>query len=154
MNIKDKSVVSFHYTLTGDDGKILDSSEGKDPLSYLHGSKNIVPGLEKALVGKTVGDNVKVAVSPDEGYGEYDSALIQKVPPNAFQGVDQIDVGMQFHAQDPQGNVQVITVTEVSDNEITVDGNHPLAGETLNFDVTIEKIRAASEEELDHGHPH
>jgi len=154
MTIKDNSAVSFHYTLTDDDGQQLDSSVGKEPLAYLHGAGNIIPGLENALTGKAVGDAMTVAVSAAEGYGEVQKELIQDVPRSSFQGIDEIEIGMQFEAQTGQGGAVPVTVTAVTDEMITVDGNHPLAGKNLNFDVTIEAIRDATEEELEHGHVH
>jgi len=154
MTIKENSAVSFHYTLTYDDGQTLDSSTGKDPLAYLHGAGNIIPGLESALEGKSVGDAMVVAVTAAEGYGEVQKELIQEVPRDAFQGVDSIEVGMQFEAQTGQGGTVPVTVTAVTDEIVTVDGNHPLAGKNLNFDVSIEDVRDATEEELEHGHVH
>ena len=152
MTIKENSAVSFHYTLTDDDGQTLDSSAGKDPLAYLHGAGNIIPGLESALEGKAVGDAMVVAVTAAEGYGEVQQELIQEVPRDAFQGVDSIEVGMQFEAQTGQGGSVPVTVTAVTDEVVTVDGNHPLAGKNLNFDVSIEDVREATEEELEQGH--
>ena len=154
MTIKDNSAVSFHYTLTDDDGQQLDSSVGKEPLAYLHGAGNIIPGLENALTGKAVGDAMTVAVAAAEGYGEVQKELIQDVPRSSFQGIDEIEIGMQFEAQTGQGGAVPVTVTAVTDEMITVDGNHPLAGKNLNFDVTIEAVRDATEEELEHGHVH
>ena len=154
MTIKENSAVSFHYTLTDDDGQTLDSSAGKDPLAYLHGAGNIIPGLESALAGKSVGDAMVVAVTAAEGYGEVQKELIQEVPRDAFQGVDSIEVGMQFEAQTGQGGTVPVPVTAVTDEIVTVDGNHPLAGKNLNFDVSIEDVRDATEEELEHGHVH
>ncbi|MCT2529564.1 peptidylprolyl isomerase [SAR92 clade bacterium H921] len=154
MTIKENSAVSFHYTLTDDDGQTLDSSAGKDPLAYLHGAGNIIPGLENALAGKKIGDSMVVAVTAAEGYGEVQQELIQEVPRDAFQGVDSIEVGMQFEAQTGQGGSVPVTVTAVTEELVTVDGNHPLAGKNLNFDVSIESVREATEEELEHGHVH
>jgi FKBP-type peptidyl-prolyl cis-trans isomerase SlyD len=154
MTIKENSAVSFHYTLTDDDGQTLDSSAGKDPLAYLHGAGNIIPGLENALAGKQIGDSMIVAVTAAEGYGEVQQELIQEVPRDAFQGVDSIEVGMQFEAQTGQGGSVPVTVTAVTEELVTVDGNHPLAGKNLNFDVSIESVREATEEELEHGHVH
>lgn len=153
MQIAQNAVVSFHYTLTNNEGEVLDSSEGREPLAYIHGAGNIVPGLEKELDGKTSGDELKVAVSPEEGYGEVQEALVQEVPREAFQGVADIEAGMQFQAQ-TQGGPLMVTVTKVEGDTVTVDGNHPLAGETLNFDVQITNVREASAEELEHGHVH
>jgi len=153
MQIADKTVVSIHYTLTNADGETLDSSVGQDPLVYLHGANNIIAGLEAALLGKAVGDSLQVSVEPSEGYGELREELVQEVDRSAFQGVDDIDVGMQFMAQTPWGE-QPVTVVKVEGDNITLDGNHPLAGQVLNFDVEVMEIRAASAEEMDHGHVH
>ncbi len=154
MTIKHNSAVSFHYTLTDDEGQQLDSSAGKEPLADLHGSRNSVQGLENARKGKNVGDSRVVAVPAAEGYGEVQPDLIQEVPRESFQGVDDIEVGMQFEAQTGQGGAVPVTVTLVTDETVTVDGNHPLAGKDLNFDVTIADVREATAEELEHGHIH
>ena len=154
MTIKENSAVSFHYTLTDDDGQQLDSSAGKEPLAYLHGAGNIIPGLESALEGKSVRDAMVVDVTAAEGYGEIQKELIQEVPRASFQGVDEIEVGMQFEAQTGEGGTVPVTVVAVTDEIVTVDGNHPLAGKNLHFDVTIEDVRDASAEELEHGHVH
>lgn len=153
MNISDNCVVSIHYTLTDDAGDELDSSIGQEPFSYLHGSHSIIPGLERALVGRTAGDALQVTVQPREGYGEIQPELIQKVPRAAFAGVSELAVGMQFQAGDDHQPLN-LTVTEVGEDEVTVDANHPLAGRILHFDLTIENVRAASEEEIEHGHAH
>ena len=154
MTIKHNSAVSFHYTLTDDGGQQLDSSAGGEPLAYLHGAGNIVPGLENALEGKNIGDSMTVAVSAAEGYGESQPELIQEVPRESFQGVDDIQVGMQFEAQTGNGQSVPVTVTAVTEAFVTVDGNHPLAGKNLNFDVSITDVRDPTQEELDHGHIH
>jgi len=154
MNIADKCIVSFHYTLTNDAGEKLDTSSGQDPLKYLHGASNIVPGLEKALEGRKTGDTLKVEVQPEDGYGDVNPDMIKTIPPSAFEGVDDVRPGMQFQAQGPEGQIQMITVVEVTDEGIKINGNHPLAGQVLHFDVTIKDVREASEEELKHGHAH
>lgn len=153
MQIAQNSVVAFHYTLTNDAGEVLDSSEGREPLTYLHGSGNIIPGLEKELEGRQNGDKLQVAVSPEEGYGETQPALVQEVPRDAFQGVESIEPGMQFQAQ-TQGGPLMVTVTQIEGDTVTVDGNHPLAGQKLNFDVEIAEVREATAEEVEHGHVH
>jgi FKBP-type peptidyl-prolyl cis-trans isomerase SlyD len=153
MQIKENSVVSFHYTLTGKDGQVIDSSEGNQPLTYLHGVGQIVPGLENALLGKQAGDKMDVEVSAEEGYGEHHEFMVQQVPREAFQGVDEIEPGMQFQAQTPQG-AMTVTVTAADETTVTVDGNHPLAGQPLFFAVEIVSVRDASEEEITHGHVH
>lgn len=141
------------YSLRNDAGVVLDQSQPGQPLSYLHGYQNIIPGLENALTGKSIGEQVEVRVSPGEGYGETNPALEQVVPRERFQGIEQIEVGMQFQASTDQGVVSV-RVVRVEDETVTVDGNHPLAGEFLNFTVTIQEVRLATEEELAHGHIH
>ncbi|MDD1651261.1 MAG: peptidylprolyl isomerase [Methylococcaceae bacterium] len=153
MQIETHKVVSIHYTLTSDEGDILDSSEGQEPLTYLHGLGNIIAGLENALTGRAVGDKFTVSVAPAEGYGERDDAMVQSVPKSAFQGVDEILPGMQFQAQSPEG-MQLVTVIDVEGDDVILDGNHPMAGLNLNFTVEITEIRDATREELDHGHVH
>ena len=153
MNISDNCVASFHYTLTDNTGKVLDSSEGHEPLSYLHGAGNIIPGLEKALLGKTTGDKLNVSVAAAEAYGERDDSMIQQLDASMFSGIDKIEVGMEFHAETEHG-LQVVTVTNVEGEQVTIDGNHPLAGVDLNFDVEVTEVREATEDELSHGHAH
>jgi FKBP-type peptidyl-prolyl cis-trans isomerase SlyD len=153
MQVADKSIVSIHYTLTNSAGETLDSSVGQAPLAYLHGASNIVPGLENALVGKAVGDKLDVQVTAEEGYGPLREELVQKVPHENFQGVEDLQVGMQFMAQAPWGE-QPVTVVKVEEDGVTLDGNHPLAGQDLTFAVEIVEIRDATEEEMTHGHAH
>lgn len=154
MQVAENTVVSIHYTLTNNAGETLDSSvERGEPLAYLHGHGNIIPGLENALLGKAAGDKMDVTVAPEEGYGERHDQLIQQVPRTAFEGVDTLEPGMQFQAETGMGP-RLFTITEVGGEEVTVDGNHPLAGETLNFAVEITDVREASAEELEHGHVH
>lgn len=153
MQIAKDKVASIEYTLTDKAGQVLDSSVGGEPLAYLHGAGNIIPGLEKALDGRKAGDAFTVSIAPAEGYGERNDTLTQTLPRSMFHGVDEIEAGMQFQAQTDQG-MQVITVTGVTADLVTVDGNHPLAGETLNFDVKVIEVREATREELDHGHVH
>lgn len=154
MKIANNSVVAMHYTLTDEDGNVIDSSSGREPLKYLHGAGNIIPGLEKELTGCEQGDAKKVVVQPAEGYGELDPNLIQTLPRDMFRGVEDIQVGMEFQAQGPNGQQQFVVVKEVSDDGITIDANHALAGKVLSFDVSIEEVREASAEEIDHGHVH
>ncbi len=153
MQIAQDTVVLIHYTLTDDQGKTIDSSAGGEPLAYLHGNGNLIPGLERALEGKATGDSVNVKITPAEGYGEYDKRLVQQVPRRALQGIANVHVGMQLQAQSEHGS-RAVTVTQVTGDMVTIDGNHPLAGQNLNFDVKIEDVRAATEEELAHGHVH
>ncbi|HVT37280.1 MAG TPA: peptidylprolyl isomerase [Nevskiaceae bacterium] len=153
MQIENQRVVLMHYTLTNDAGEVLDSSRGGEPLAYLHGSGNIIPGLENALAGKQAGDKVQVKVAPAEGYGERNPELVQQLPRRAFKGVGDLRVGMQLQAQSEHG-MRVITVTKIAGDMVTVDGNHALAGVPLNFDVEITEVRAATAEEMSHGHVH
>ena len=152
MQISKHKVVSMDHTLTDDQGTVIDTSKGREPLAYIQGIGNIIPGLEAALEGRTEGESVTVRVEPEQGYGERDETLLRVVPRNLFD-VEEIQAGMQFHAQSEQGT-EVVTVIGVTDEEVTVDSNHPLAGVALNFDVTIVEVRDASEEELSHGHVH
>lgn len=153
MTISTNHVVSIHYTLTNDAGETLDSSTGNDPLAYIHGIGNIIPGLESALTGRALGDKFKVSIAPEDGYGLRDNEMMQNVPKSAFQGVDEILPGMQFQAQSPQG-MTLVTVVDVDGDEVILDGNHPMAGMTLHFEVEVADIRDATSEELEHGHVH
>ena len=150
---KDK-VVLMHYTLKNDAGDVIDSSDGADPLPFLQGHGNIIPGLESALEGSKVGDKLDVSIKPEEGYGERMKDAIQEIPSSALKGVDEVKVGMQLQSQDKDGNAFLVNVTKIEDDKITVDANHPLAGQTLHFSVSIESIRKAEAEELSHGHVH
>jgi len=150
MEIADARIASIHYTLTDDSGRVIDKSPAEQPLSYFHGAGNIVPGLEKALAGKQTGDSLKVDVTPEEGYGQRNESLVQMVPRSAFQGVENVEPGMQFHAQSGAGPL-LVTVVEATPDQVKVDGNHPLAGRTLHFDVTVDGVREASEEEKQEG---
>jgi len=152
--IGDNLVVSMHYKLTDDDGNVLDSSEGSKPLSYLHGAGRIIPGLEKALVGKVAGDSVQVKVEPSEGYGEVVPELVQSVERSAFQSVEPVKSGMVLGIKSSEGAEQRVVVKEVDDKEVTIDANHPLAGVVLNFDIEIVGVREATQEEIAHGHVH
>lgn len=147
-------VVSMDYTLTDESGNVLDSSNDSEPLAYLHGAGNIIPGLEKALVGKMADDVLQVEVAPAEAYGEKVPELMQTVDKAAFQGVDNLEPGMAFEAQGENGQVQRVVIASIDGDQVTVDGNHPLAGMTLNFDVKIISVRDATEEEISHGHVH
>ncbi len=153
MQVAADKVVTIHYTLKNAEGQVLDSSEGGDPLAYIHGGGNIIPGLEEALEGKSAGDKLQVEVQPEKAYGVHDPKLINQVPKRAFQGVGQVQAGMRFTAQTEHGPRQVV-VTRVVGDMVTVDGNHPLAGQTLNFAVEIADVRDATEEEKSHGHVH
>ena len=154
MQIAANKAVSIDYTLTNDAGEVIDSSAGGAPLVYLHGAGNIIVGLEKALVGKQAGDEVKVAVEPEEAYGEYSAELVATLNRSMFEGVDELEVGMQFHASGPDGGMQIVTIRELEGDDVIVDGNHPLAGQRLNFAVKVVNVRDASQEEIAHGHIH
>lgn len=153
-SIAKDSAVYFNYTLKDDDGNVLDQSPEGQPLAYLHGHGNIIPGLEKQLAGKSAGEKLVATVEPAEAYGEFQEQAVQSVPRENFQGVDNIEAGMQFQSQTADGQVMLVTVTEVTDELVTVDANHPLAGKRLTFDVEITEVRAATEDELSHGHIH
>jgi FKBP-type peptidyl-prolyl cis-trans isomerase SlyD len=153
VSIETNHVVSIHYTLKADSGQVIDSSAGGEPLAYLHGHGNLVPGLERELTGKNAGDRLQVKISPADGYGEYDPRLVQRVPRRTLKGVGNVRVGMRLHAQTDHGP-KPVTVTQISGDMVTLDGNHPLAGKNLHFDVEIAAVRAATEEELSHGHVH
>ena len=150
---KDK-VVLMDYTLKNDAGDVIDSSDGGDPLPFLQGHGNIIPGLESALEGSKAGDKLDVSIKPEEAYGERMKDAIQEIPKSALKGIDDVKVGMQLQSQDQDGNAYIVTVTKVEDDKITIDANHALAGETLHFSVSIESIRKAETEELSHGHVH
>ncbi|WP_462382000.1 FKBP-type peptidyl-prolyl cis-trans isomerase [Pseudomonas sp. Marseille-QA0892] len=154
MLIAANKAVSIDYTLKNDAGEVLDSSQGGAPLVYLHGAGNIIGGLEKALEGKSVGDELNVSVEPADAYGEYSAELVANLNRSMFEGVDELEVGMQFHASGPDGSMQIVTIRDIDGDDVTVDGNHPLAGQRLNFEVKVVDIRDASAEEVAHGHIH
>ncbi len=153
MQIGKHKVVSIDYTLTNNDGEVLDTSKGQEPLAYIHGIGFMIPGLEHALEGKLSGDSLSVTVEPRDGYGERDEDLVKVVERTMFGDVERLEVGLQFQAQTDDG-IDVVTVTSVDGDEVTVDGNHPMADVVLNFDVRVVGVREASEEEIDHGHVH
>jgi FKBP-type peptidyl-prolyl cis-trans isomerase SlyD len=153
MLIGQNCVVSINYELTNDAGEVLDSSPEGQPLVYLHGANNIIPGLEHELTGKTAGAAFKVTVQPEDGYGARQPQLVQEVPRDAFPDPDAIATGMRFSAQSEHGTVSVI-VTDVSADQVTVDANHPLAGVVLHFAGNVVSVRDATSEEIAHGHSH
>lgn len=146
-------VVKIEYTLKDSDDQVIDTSEGREPLAYIHGVGQLIPGLEQALEGKEPGSDISVSLSPEEGYGERDESMVLNVPREQFEGTEQVEPGMQFQAQTEDG-VRILTVLESGDQEVTVDANHPLAGVTLNFEVNVVDVRDAEQEELEHGHVH
>lgn len=153
MKIEDRKVASIHYTLKDDAGTVLDSSDGGDPLAYIHGMGNLIPGLETQLLGRSAGERLAVTVPPAEAYGEFDPDQVVEVSRSQFEGVSELAVGMQFTASGPDGH-QMVTVTKVENDMVTIDGNHPLAGKTLHFEVTVMEVREATPDELSHGHVH
>jgi FKBP-type peptidyl-prolyl cis-trans isomerase SlyD len=153
MSISQDQVVSIHYTLTDDDGTVIYRSPAGEPLAYLHGRGNLIAGLERELTGKQPGDRLKVKILPADGYGEYDPALVQRVPRRALKGIAQPQVGMRLQAQTAQGP-RAVTVTQMNGDMVTLDGNHPLAGKNLHFEVEVAEVRAPTAEELSHGHVH
>ena len=146
MSIAENTKVAIHYTLKDDEGKIIDSSAGKEPLNYIHGQGMIVQGLEKALTGKNVGDKFSVDVAPAEGYGEYNPELVRAIPKTAFQA-DKIEPGMVFYAQTPAG-IMPLTVSKVEGDNVMIDMNHELAGKTLHFEIEVMQADAMTEEEI------
>lgn len=153
MQIEEKRVVTLAYTLKDNDENVIDKSDDGS-FCYLHGASNIIPGLESALAGMTSGEELSVSIPPEEAYGVRDDEKIQTVPREMFPSEQEIEPGMQFHAQSPDGNTLVVTIAKVEEDSIVVDGNHPLAGVQLNFDVRIMEVREATSEEIDHGHVH
>ena len=153
MNIENRKVVSFHYALSNRQGEQIESSRDREPMVYLHGAGNIIPGLEKALAGKAVGDRFEVTLEPAEAYGERNENGVQRIPAKHFKQADRLEVGQQVILHTRQGQVQV-TVVKVGRFNIDVDRNHPLAGQALTFDVEVTGVRDATEEELSHGHVH
>lgn len=153
MKVSEGKVVSIHYTLTGDTGEVLDSSQGREPLAYLQGHGNIIPGLENALVDKEPGDKLKVTVKPEEAYGVRNESLVQDVPLSNFQDPKEIKEGVRIRVETNQG-VSIAVVSKMAGETVTLDMNHPLAGETLHFDVEITEVREALKEEIEHGHVH
>ncbi|MGC9403079.1 peptidylprolyl isomerase [Vibrio genomosp. F10] len=152
MKIEKNVVVSLAYEVKVE-GAVVDQSTADAPLDYLHGHNNLITGLESKLEGKVAGDKFSATISPEDGYGEHSDELVQRVPADVFQGVEEIEVGMRFLADTDQGPIPV-EVTEVDGDEVVVDGNHMLAGQTLTFDVEVIAVREATAEELEHGHVH
>ncbi len=153
MNICKDKVVSIHYTLTDGENNTLDSSAGQEPLVYMQGHQNLIPGLEEALEGKTVGDKLSVSIPPEKGYGLRDDKNMLQVNKDQFQNVDDIQIGMEVQTQSEQG-IHVYRVSKIFGDSVILDGNHPLAGVTLNFDVEVMDLRDANAEEIEHGHVH
>lgn len=153
MQVQKNKVVAIDYKLTNAKGEMIDSSANHGPLLYIQGIGNLIPGLEKELEGKKAGDNIKVTIAPKDGYGERNESLCQEVPRTQFESTEALEIGMQFEVETEQGEL-VVSVTKLDGDNVTVDGNHPLAGVELHFDVTVKEVRDASAEELSHGHVH
>ena len=154
MQIADNKVVKLHYTLKNPQGGLIESSVGQEPLEYIHGVGTLISGLEAALVGKAKGDKVSVVVKPADGYGERDEELVEIVKKAEFEPEEELTLGKEFQYDDEDGNIFHVRITKIDTEDITVDGNHPLAGQTLHFEVEILDVREATAEELDHGHVH
>ena len=154
MQVSEQKVVTMNYEVADDQGQLIDRSEEGGPLAYIHGNGQLIPGLETALEGRGKGDKIAVHVPPEQGYGERDEEGVQTVARNQFDDSVEIEVGMQFEAQDEDEGHQIVTVVAVDGENITLDTNHPLAGKNLRFEVEILDVRDASTEELSHGHVH
>lgn len=154
MKVADQCVVAIHYTLTNTRGEELDSSRGAEPLTYLHGAGALIPGLERELVGLVAGDDLQVVVQPEQAYGVVDDRLIQEVPLEALAGIEGLEVGMRLQSRSPDGRIQNLVVDAIGEATAMLNANHPLAGEVLHFDVRIESVRAATPDEIAHGHAH
>jgi FKBP-type peptidyl-prolyl cis-trans isomerase SlyD len=153
MQVADDMAVSIHYTLTNDAGEVLDSSEGSEPLNYLQGSGNIISGLDRAVLGKVVGDKFNVRIPAEDAYGEIEEDMVDVISREMFEGVDNLEVGMQFNA-DVSSGAGIVTIVAIEGDDVTIDGNHPLAGQALTFEVEVVDVRLATKEELSHGHIH
>jgi FKBP-type peptidyl-prolyl cis-trans isomerase SlyD len=154
MEVAAERIVSINFSLENDKGELLDSSPSDAPLVYLHGAERILPALEQSLDGKSAGDEFSVTITPDEGFGEHDKTLIVQVPRENFPDGQDLQVGMQFQAQDPDGSdSRILTITVVGEESVTVDANHPLAGMTLTFTGTVNDVRPATPAEIDEGRP-
>jgi len=153
MEVANQRVVEIDYTLKDSEGNVLDSSEGREPLAFIQGTQSIIPGLEKGIDGWEQGQSGEVEVAPADGYGEHNDELKQEVPKDIFQADAEIEPGMRFQAVGEGGQTQIITVVKVEDDKVLIDANHPLAGQTLHFDVKIAGVREATAEELESGEP-
>ncbi|WKD51057.1 FKBP-type peptidyl-prolyl cis-trans isomerase [Microbulbifer spongiae] len=154
MKVANHTVVEIHYTLKDADGSVIDSSANSDPLKYLQGAGNIVPGLEKAMLEKAPGDTFSAVIAPEEGYGQQKPELIQIMPRSAFDHIEELDVGMAFHAENTHGQPMEVEIIDIDGDEITINGNHPLAGVELHFEIEVVSVRQATAEEIDRGDVH
>ena len=153
MNISNNCYVEIHYTLFNEDKEKVDGSRDGEPLPYIHGQKNIIPGLEQALEGRTVGDTLTVTIAPEQGYGDYDDEKVSIIDAESFAGFDEVEVGMLCQLDDEEGEPQLVMITQINEaeGEVTIDANHPFAGQTLNFEVEVISVREATEAELRDG---
>jgi len=154
MQVADNAVVGIEYTLKDSEGEVLDTSEGRGPLAYVHGKGGIIPGLQEALAGHSVGDELEVVVPPEKAYGQRNDQLLNRVPKEAFGGKLEFELGLQFPVQDQNGQMRMVTLVHIEDDAVVLDANHPLAGLELTFQVKIVEVREATAEELEHGHAH
>jgi FKBP-type peptidyl-prolyl cis-trans isomerase SlyD len=153
MKIENDLVASIDYTLKDDKGTVLDTSDGREPLSYLHGAGNIIPGLENELQGREEGESFSAEIDPENAYGTYTDTMIFSVTKDKFDDPSQVQQGLQFQAE-INGQPRICTVSQIDGEDVEIDANHPLAGMTLHFDVTVRDVREPTAEELDHGHVH
>ncbi len=153
MEVSKNNIVTIEYTLKDQEGDVLDSSKGSQPLSFIQGSGMVISGIEDAVSGKSEGDSFSATIDPSEGYGEYNDELIFDLPKGRLEGLEDVEVGMHAQAVKKNGT-QILTVKEVKDDSVIFDANHPLAGQKLFFDIEIKDVREATDEELEHGHPH
>jgi len=154
MKIAPNKVATLHYTLKDDKGALIESSVGNEPLAYIHGTGNLIPGLEEKLEGKQAGDKLSAVIKPEDAYGERDEEMIEVVEKAEFDAGEELEVGKEFQYDDEDGNVFHVRIVKIEGDKVTVDGNHPLAGQTLAFDVEVVAVRDATAEELEHGHVH
>lgn len=154
MNITKNTVVTAQYVLKNDKGELLDESSAENPMAYLHGHGDVAKGLEDALEGKAVGDKVQVTLTPEEAYGPYSEELVQTVSKEMFSDMDDLETGLVFHAETPEGDIREYEIVGIEGESVTIDGNHPLAGETLDFTIEVTELREATAEEIEHGHLH
>lgn len=154
MRIADDCVVILAYTLRNDAGEVLDSATADQPFAYVQGKHGVIPGLEQQLAGQEAGQQMEVTIAPADAYGEHNATRVQVVPRDRFPAEVEIEAGMQFHASDEHGGRMTVQVASVDEDGVTVDANHPLAGQTLHFTLEVLEVRAATAEELAHGHVH
>ncbi|MFC6671433.1 FKBP-type peptidyl-prolyl cis-trans isomerase [Marinobacterium aestuariivivens] len=151
MKVAENAVVSFHYRLYDEERNLIDDTRDGAPLPYLHGHANIIAGLEQAMAGHEAGETLRLRVPPQLGYGLYDEDKVRTLEPSFFDGLGKVEVGMSCQLEDDEGNMELAEVIEIDDEGVTVDSNHPYAGRTLDFEVEIVEVRAATDAELAKG---